>query len=151
MRKVIIGSVSSGTTRPEDLIPAFYQTLRYVRGAVTARIQKDWRIWQSDNMTPEVHAAAEEFLMEALFDALQEVAPPYMYFGAHPGDGADYGFWLSESWQQDAQENGELFVSDLSELEGQGYTGYVFIVNDHGNVTLYSANRGKLSEVWSIV
>jgi len=39
--------------------------------------------------------------LEVLFDAMNEYAPEGFYFGAHPGDGADYGFWLSESFVED--------------------------------------------------
>jgi len=31
------------------------------------------------------------------------------------------------------------------------YCGEVLHVNDHGNATLYAAERGQLSEVWSVV
>ena len=31
---------------------------------------------------------------EDMWDAMQEIAPEGHYFGAHVGDGADYGFWL---------------------------------------------------------
>jgi len=85
--------------------------------------------------------------LEALSDALEEYAPPYFYFGAHPGDGADFGFWLSESFEDDFDG---LKGSDTSEIP-TSYTGEVLRVNDHGNMTLYSCSRGRCREVWGLV
>ena len=34
-----------------------------------------------------------DWLMDDLFDALEECAPKGHYFGSHPGDGSDLGFW----------------------------------------------------------
>lgn len=41
---------------------------------------------------------AEEYgyLLERLTDKLDELAPEGVYFGAHPGDGADFGYWEVE-------------------------------------------------------
>ena len=43
-----------------------------------------------------------------------------------------------------------LKVSDTGDVPAD-YSGEVLHINDHGNMTLYSAERGKLTEIWSIV
>jgi hypothetical protein len=85
--------------------------------------------------------------LEQLFDALGEYSGPYFYFGAHPGDGADYGFWLSEGWEEDFDG---LKVDDLSEVPNK-YRGEFVVVSDHGNVTLYVKTSRTLREIWSVV
>jgi len=107
---------------------------------------------------------ADEDLYEELFTALDEYSAPYFYFGAHPGDGADYGWWLSEGWDEDFRtldtittqhdcgvEFGDsLKVSDLAEVP-RWYRGEVAVVNDHGNVALYVKTCRTLRAVWSVV
>lgn len=137
------GSISTATMRAEDLIPDFCSELRALghRSRELSRIER--------------HTGARYFESEAascdadsLFDMLQEHAPAYAYFGSHPGDGSDYGFWLSEEFPGDEFDG--LKVDDTSDVPAD-YTGEVLHVNDHGNMTLYACKRGKLSEVWSLV
>jgi hypothetical protein len=45
-------------------------------------------------------------LLEELTDCLQELAPSGFYFGASEGDGACFGFWLSEDWQKVVEQLG---------------------------------------------
>lgn len=85
-------SISHGTMRTQDLIPAFLDVIRdtpeyvQVMNATPAHAMEDkeadW--WNSDD------AAG---LLESLFDTLDSYSPEGYYFGAHLGDGSDYGFW----------------------------------------------------------
>lgn len=150
MKPNFFGTVSSGTTRPEDLIPVFYDLLRTLRGSAPRAIYDEWRTWNADSYDGDKDDVAHELLGQ-LFDALGQYAAPYMYFGAHPGDGSDYGFWLSESTADDVRDSGGLVISDTSEVPDD-YVGEVLHVNERGNTTLYTCKRGgKLKEVWALV
>jgi len=138
------GSVSSCTIRPRDLISEFASELRHLRGSLPRDLFDDIRRLR-DCDGEDAH-----MVVDSLFDALNDYAPAYGYFGTHPGDGADYGFWLSEGWEQDARDNGALFVEDPGDIP-TGYSGEVVHINDHGNVTLYIARSGKLREAWAVV
>lgn len=142
MKKGKIGTVINGTMRNEDLIPDLMAELEWMdeEGNYKALIQT------ADKITDFDSEAASEILNE-MIEAMQVFAPPYFYFGAHPGDGADYGYWLSECMSEDFDG---LKVSDLSEVPAD-YNGEVLNLNDHGNMTLYTSENGKLAEVWGIV
>jgi hypothetical protein len=134
--------------REEDLIPAFIselESMRPFRRNDRAKVREIKRAMRKADYFQSEDASYD--LNETLFDLLNSYALPYFYFGAHPGDGADYGFWLSDSFQDDFEG---LKVSDLSEVP-QAYSGEVLLVNDHGNMTLYSYSRGKSREIWGIV
>ena len=181
-----MGSVSCGTMRPEDLIPTFVYELecmlkngppvsRETRKShsnlvrdINARILNEREFEDSDI---GIDGMADYDLLD-LFDALDCYAAPYFYFGAHPGDGSDYGYWLSEEWDDDfikIASDGSVFlggrrviafdkeyngipikVSDLSDIPSW-FRGEVAIVNDHGNVSLYVKTSRTLREVWSVV
>lgn len=89
-------SVSSGTHLQEDLIPAFEGVLEQCGvtlerpAAVTKLLEAD------DELTDAEFEEVNWYLNEDLFNALDEIAPEGCYFGAHPGDGADFGFWSCE-------------------------------------------------------
>lgn len=151
-----IGTVSSGTMREEDLVPDFVWKLRQLAKRakyVDAKTRREHR-----KLCSEIEARMEqdgyyesddaaEDLNECLFDALDTYAAPYFYFGSHPGDGSDYGFWLIEDFEESFDG---LKVEDLADVP-KDYRGEVAVVNDHGNVTLYSKSARKLTEVWAIV
>lgn len=145
-----IGSISSGTMRPEDLIPTFLWELCQQRPLKREHGKLATVIQHCINRDPAYYYDSEDAVQDllALFNALDFYSLPYFYFGAHPGDGADYGWWLPEDWED--QFDG-LQVGDLAAEVPKGYTGEVLHVNDHGDMTLYRASRGRLTELWGIV
>lgn len=89
-------TVIHGTHRPQDLVPAFLSVLRdtaeYAQILVAPMSfipsEEDDPRWESCDMC--------YFLNEELFDLMNNYAPEGYYFGAHPGDGSDFGYWKSE-------------------------------------------------------
>ena len=148
MKNIVMGSISSGTMRNEDLIPCFTEELLWydpqnsIGLEIQEKIESDDYNFTSDNASYD---------LESLFDELNNLESlqnlPGFYFGSHPGDGSDYGFWLSESFEY---EFDGLNVNDLNDIPSD-YNGDALFVNDHGNTTLYSITNGELTEVWSIV
>lgn len=149
MKYAEFGSVSSGTMQPDDLIPAFVSELEYQISRQSVRfMRRELRglISRANRVCP--YTEAEDYVLEELFVALYQFAPPYGYFGAHSGDGADYGYWLSDEIGSNFDG---LKVNDLSEIP-KHHRGEVLHVNDHGNMSLYVAmTRGKLREIWAVV
>ena len=151
-----IGSISSGTMQPRDLIPVFADELRRLDddGSYTYATL----VAECDCLTGEDYESNDDdttdrigFILEELFDALDSFCPPYVGFGSHEGDGADFGFWPSiDALEGDARyEDSVVKVNDHSEIP-KGWTGYVMLVNDHGNVTLLEPVI-EYREVWAVV
>ena len=82
-------------------------------------------------------------LVSKLQDALDEIAPPYCYFGTAEGDGACFGFWPS------IEDSG---LPRLADITRDHWGGDVLIVNDHGNVTCgHVDRRGRFKAYWDCV
>jgi len=151
--KVQIGTIIHATLRPQDLIPAFIEELKRLdrRKLVsifeneerevghlllgTMGIDEDHEWWDSEDCAC--------LLNETLFDALNEYAPVGCYFGAHFGDGSDFGFWPHESLGDAAMDDAVLCIGPKDTCPD-----YILETNDHGNVTMY---RVELVEEWSCV
>jgi len=90
-------SVSSGTMRAQDLVPTFLGVIKdtpeyaqiMMSNVPELRVISDPTAededWDTEFMT--------YFLNEELWDTMNSYAPDGYYFGAHEGDGSDYGFW----------------------------------------------------------
>ena len=155
MSEFNLGTISAGTMRPQDLIPSFLETLDSLGGTIPGDLECGTHIeytnWPSTDLTTidddDPFWASEEasWDLDALFDALGELCPAYVYLGTHPGDGADYGFWPDiDSLEDDLRyaeptDNPEEKILD---------TNCIVQINDHGNVTMMTLDREVL---WSCV
>lgn len=156
-----IGSVSWGTMRTEDLLPTFLGELQRLDPDVVTRIVTEYGVYLDHNLLSDWIRDnpddADIMLHESVWEALNELAPPYMYFGSSECDGADYGWWsaidvhdATDVADYNPDDDTELLsVTDMSDVPS-GYTGHVLHINDHGNMALYKP-RIEWDEVWSIV
>ncbi len=87
-----MGSISWGTLRSKDLVRSF--TSEYERlGGRPSNIRRFDNVIIGNNLSAS-HDEELTWALEDLFELLNEMAPEGSYFGAHEGDGADFGFWL---------------------------------------------------------
>ncbi len=119
-----IGSVSHGTLIPQDLAHAFAECLvqliaarttsgdpipeldtaeRQSRAGALIEILAALDIASALNLNGKALAEFESWLeleyaelAEGMHDFLDEIAPAGIRFGAHEGDGSDFGFWDAE-------------------------------------------------------
>jgi hypothetical protein len=85
-------SVSTGTLREQDLIPAFESVLD-TAGVKYERPESVNKLLGGGELTTDEWEEVGFYLNEDLFDLLDDIAPEGTSFGSHPGDGADFGFW----------------------------------------------------------
>ena len=131
MAEFQLGSISTGTLRPEDLLPRFMGALEELTGTIEER-------YDEDNM-------------DELIDDLNNACPPFVYFGTLEGDGADFGFWVEQNAIDDFIS--EAIEADLITLTNTGdeYANGTYIVHlahDTENVTVMDMERNVL---WSVV
>ncbi len=90
-----IGSlVDYSSLRSQDLIPAFLELLKGIDdNFVTetlceiphdAQLDDSHEFWDSETCA---------WIMECIFDRLNEYTPEDYYFGSHEGNGSDFGVW----------------------------------------------------------
>ena len=141
--KATVGSISHGTLRTPDLLEAFANELEWLTTLANSLVEEARAVLTLDRAGWSELVDSEEAsdLVSAMSDALNELAPAYCYFSAHEGDGSDFGFWPSMEAIEELPR-----VSDPSEVEKHLGEDCAF-VNDHGNVTVYSANGAVILEL----
>lgn len=102
------GSISHGTLRPTDLLETFNDHMCAIVSPDTDTQVANLSVEVDGHLAKlrEIHGAGEEpgtnvnmvssELINELIDMLNGFAPEGVYFGAHEGDGADFGWWPVE-------------------------------------------------------
>lgn len=113
-------SVSTGTLRPEDLMVAYMEMLEqhWPEKAIGLKLAMVNTGWPDDAAGRLIltEASIERALyqnpedvsewMSRMSEALDQIAPDGCYFGSHPGDGADIGFWVGEDLSDEEDARG---------------------------------------------
>lgn len=99
----VVGTVIHGTLQPEDLLQAFTDKLAVLDPERASEIRKAFKdVFQRISDGWSIADGEYNLLMDAgecvsiLMDALDGQAPEGLFFGSHPGDGSDFGFWPVE-------------------------------------------------------
>ena len=160
MTQFQLGSISHGTLRTQDLLPVFLETFMALGGNVPADLECGSYIEYLNWPNPETTACDEDdkfwdsedamWDMEALTDGLNNLCPPFVYFGTLEGDGSDFGFWpdmdsLNEELQWERDHWPDDSIPDALELEDYNV---IVQVSDHGNVTVMDMDRNV---IWAVV
>ena len=139
MAQFSIGSISTGTLRPEDLLPAFARELE--------RHAPDHALVTAAYAIQVYDGGASELINE-IQDELQNHCPPFVTFGSHPGDGADFGYWPDMDSLEEALADPEWTLIDGELYRIPRDEAVLVHVNDHGNVTVMDMERNVL---WAVV
>jgi hypothetical protein len=159
-----IGTLIHGTLRAEDLLEAFADELDRLTAGDDSPLRRPESVEArellaigADEWSDEQHLDAAYLINETLFYALNEYAPPHTYFGAHEGDGSDFGFWpIGEPFNETCEirlrergANGAVqFVDETCNIYVES--------NDHGNIAVFELVPGVIGrkigkEIWSAV
>lgn len=155
-----IGTISEGTLRPEDLIPAYLSALDGLRLTKAERATvREIRRKELGDGTPTNDSQMGDsdelgYDVDELTQILESHVPDYCYFGTTEGDGACFGVWVDhDSVASEVQSYGHrgLYSTQEEVLQAHPDSSHVMEVNDHGNATLYRRAGNRWIEVWSVV
>jgi hypothetical protein len=151
--KIQLGSVSSGTMRKEDLMPVFVNELLAIdpENQVASMIWAKYSEYEEDDET-YWNLEESDYDLDDLFEEFNHVCDvPYIYFGAHPGDGADYGYWIDFDAVEDDIEYDELLCVANEEEIPSDHVGLVAFKSKNEVVALYNSANGNFeSMIWGV-
>ena len=130
--------VSEGTLRSEDLIPVLLNVCQALEvEGVDAMRDEFVRLLDDDGeVSPYCDESASELTNE-LMDKINDACPANLYFGAHEGDGACFGFWEIEVDNDDGDTQSVIAAMMVEN------TGVHFLDSGGANGRHWQANRGR--------
>lgn len=137
--------VSDGTMRSEDLIPKFLNVLKvYGKDVYDKYVGENPEVLDLSAMDDETMG----WVVDELFDKLNEIAPEGYSFGSQDGDGACYGFWSVDADERKKCEDvPEIKVGDFVEYDKNGKEDWnwaeVTGVNEDGTLNLHITDMDK--------
>jgi len=154
--------VSSGTFLTDHLLESFWDALEQlspdllrsedyaeVAGLESTLLSNLEELVGEDSKEEDYTEERASVVLQSLFNLLHDAAPAGFYFGSHPGDGALFGFWLSEDWES-ALECSDIFSEDpslsasvIEAAEGNGISPQTFPESFRGEVSAYSEEEAK--------
>lgn len=139
---MVIGSVSEGTLKAEDLVPILLEEIRVDRPDIADYIEHDVK----ENIISYEDALSE------LITELNMVIPPYCYFGTHPSDGANFGYWIETSSIEEDIKCGILTpIHSLTELKSVTTEFAVLLdKNDNFVMLLWCNENDRWEQLWSV-
>jgi len=157
MIRADFGTIIHSTTRAGDLVPAFISELDRLLDLQAVSGEDDPADVAEISYVQEKLGEIESYVegggctsedVGDLMDLLHVFAPDHSYFGSHPGDHCDYGFW--PNWEGSLSEIPQ--VSDPAELDHLDTDEpEALCANGHGSATLYARDGSGWRVVWSIV
>jgi hypothetical protein len=133
---MILGTVSHGTLKDTDLFIAFRNELYNEHGYDVTEFEQ--------NALEEFLSSGEPDLSEIINDMIDvlsyEFTPIYCYFGAHEGDGSDFGYWIDEEAIREEKGFGGLGTGQELPKEDQYHLFREFLVE----------NGDRWKEVWRV-
>lgn len=122
VKQYLDSSISHGTHRTVDLVESFIDALVDLRHPKAKQYQKEAgalleKVYEEGEEEEDALEQLDYLLHEDLYDALDELAPNGYYFGAHPGDGSDFGFWKEGSKRISSFKKKAALKSIISELQ----------------------------------
>ena len=173
-----LGTISHGTMRVQDTMPALLSALDGIRLSAEDRqtcdeVQRCLDTWialdalfvDEEDPGSAASADADDLLFDleiemndTLIPLAESYVPDYCYVGSHPGDGSDLGVWPCEDLFGDATQGsydgycwrlGENNHPDEETIPAD--MTHALSANDHGNATLYRRSGRRWTECWAIV
>ena len=168
MAQFEVGSISTGTLRPEDLLPTFARELErhapdhaLVTAAYAVQAREEYPDCDDNDCACDqgscdhrvIQGGGASELINEIQEELQNYCPPFVTFGAHPGDGADFRYWPDMERIQETLTEATMGHSLTLPRNGEWEwtledDGVIIATTDHGNVTVMDLERNVL---WAVV